>query len=66
MSSRANKAEQILEEYYKEKGAARNDPLHPEVLFQQLAHRVALLRCFADVPRNARILDVEAVTGTRF
>ena len=63
MSSRANKAEQILEDYYKEKGAARNDPLRPEVLFQQLAHRVALLRCFADVPRNARILDVGGGDG---
>ena len=63
MTAPANKSEEILQDYYKAKGAARNDPLSPEVLFQQLAHRLALLRCFADVPRDAKILDIGGGDG---
>lgn len=63
MAEQTNKPAEILQDYYKLKGAERNDPLNPEVLFQQLAHRVALLRCFADIPRDAKILDIGGGDG---
>lgn len=55
--------EKILKNYYQAKGGERNNPLRRDVLFQQLAQRVALIRCFENIDLNSQILDVGGGDG---
>lgn len=49
--------------YYRRKGADRDDPMNPEVVFQEFAYRCCFIDAFAGIPRNAKILDVGGGIG---
>ena len=50
-------------DYYSRKGANRDDPMNPEVIFQEFAYRRCFIDAFIDIPRNSNILDVGGGKG---
>ncbi len=58
-----NETKDWYKEYYKKRGASRNDLFNPEVLFQELAYKRAWLEAFRGIDKQAEILDVGGGVG---
>lgn len=63
ISEDAGAVQAWYDDYYKLKGADRDDPMNPEVVFQEFAYRRCFIDAFSDIPRDANILDVGGGKG---
>lgn len=64
MSDVQQETAQWYRDYYARKGADRNDPFNPGVLFQELAYTKCFTRAFSHVPRDGRIMDFGGGDGS--